>query len=355
MSYSVVLVFFAGASIHSAVSAIDTASLSSWLAIEQERTSQNSWGGDVSAEWEADAVDAQGLLNRPLSEINIPDIHLLNRKSSFTLAFHDFSHWRLNIDLPKTDEESSFMDFARNGNIAWKLTPTWLVLLDPSKPSPVGHPLHEYFRNATAVLQSFRFGALAAINTSTPSAIKVLSNNQWQANWNSSNAEGSLVVEGRWDERASRGFIETVRITSGDRAGTGWRFFDWHVDAASNLWVASHILEFHGAKDDKSILISLLHLSVTANVLDLHVRTPTLSQGDVLRSNVKIISMTDLRDPMSPNQFVLSDGTTTTVTQSEMDEFAIHMKTKSKIAVWLLIVGATSAIVLLRLVKRSAT
>src|SRR5688572_17989326 len=62
---------------------------------------------------------------------------------TFSVRARGPGEWRLCQNAGAQNAEAAFVDYVMTERAAWKLTPEWLVLIDPSRPMPDGHPLRD--------------------------------------------------------------------------------------------------------------------------------------------------------------------------------------------------------------------
>ena len=213
----------------------------------------------LSAEWQADT--SRGLANVAIQwrfEATSGDADRANPSignedyGRLTLRFANAETWRLSEDSWKGGVRDFRVDHTRTPQLAWKMTPSWLVVLNPDPPFPDGHPLDQKPKAGFLALSLLLSGGLDMIKDGgTPPMIRSCLSNRWLASWTGQSclsnrwlaswtgqSSTSAIIEGRWDQIARRGFIESLRFESGGESTGAWRFDDWTYEAGLQRWIA---------------------------------------------------------------------------------------------------------------------
>jgi hypothetical protein len=202
--------------------------------------------------------------------------------------------WRLCQNSPGARVE--FIDYVLSEDAAWKLTPEWLVLIDPRHPMPEGHPIPDvgafFFSDLFMMLDGgLRNSALVGTDLTSTAPF----GDRWRCEV--ANDAGSLRREFhlRWDAAAQRLLVDRMIATSGPDAGHRWELREWTAHAEAGIWLAQRAEKY--APDGQleyALVVERVEREPPGRFEEV-VRAPDFDVPDALRGAVSLKSITDYR------------------------------------------------------------
>lgn len=214
-----------------------------------------------------------------------------------TLRSRGPHRWRLSQDFVGDSRLIAYLDHVLTPEYAWKLTPSWLVLLDPKQPWPEGHLIHAVGGRAASEVSLMLTGGLHLAKAWKTEPGDILQEQgRWTCRFRSPSGTESMEFEGRWDPVVERGFVEGLRVNTASKRSVVYRFNGWHFQPAAERWIARSV------EYDDGRLRYLLELDKVwvepREVFDNFLKTPDFGAVDGIRGVLQIQSLTDFRvDP----------------------------------------------------------
>ncbi|MCI0675892.1 MAG: hypothetical protein L0Y42_08985 [Phycisphaerales bacterium] len=225
------------------------------------------------------------------------------------------------------------MDHVVTPEYAWKLTPYWLVLLDPEALSPPGHPIHEHGQKALTNALLLTRGGIGNFATH---AIHSCVFDESTARWSiiCTAATNSVAFGGTWDGALQRGFVESIAFTRGPEEGHSFLFEDWTFASSIDRWVA-HRVRFVGPTKQELYSITFQDASlVSPEAFDASLRVPDFDAVDAHRGRLmSLVSSTDLRVLPSISSIRTEDGIKV-LTQDELDAMSYRARHRFRQMGW---------------------
>ncbi len=214
--------------------------------------------------------------------------------SQSTLRSRGPQRWRLSQDFVGDSRSIAYLDHVLTPEYAWKLTPIWLVLLDPKQPWPAGHSIDAVWTRAASDVSLMMTGGLyLAKGWKTEPGDMLQEQERWTCRFDSPSDTQSMVFEGRWDPVAERGFVEALRVTTASKRSVVYRFNGWHFEPAAERWIARSVEYVDGRL---RYLIELDKVWIDPpEVFDNLLKTPDFGAVDGIRGVLQIQSLTDFR------------------------------------------------------------
>jgi hypothetical protein len=219
---------------------------------------------------------------------------------TFSLRARGPEEWRLCQNARPGDGEVEFIDYVLSPSLAWKLTPNWLVLIDPARPMPAGHPIRDvglYFTHDLFMILDGGVRNAALVHAELRSITQTADG--WRATATDSGGVVGREFHWRWDAAAGRPFVKRLIITKGgDEPGTFWEFHDWTLQSEGPIWIASRA-EKYAPSGKLSGVVTLEGVArEEPDRFAKVVAAPDFGIPDSLRGSIEFRSITDYRgDP----------------------------------------------------------
>jgi hypothetical protein len=226
----------------------------------------------------------------------------------YTLRTRGEQSWRIGEDAAGLRGAIPFLDRVMTPDYAWKLTPTWLIRLDPTEPMPNGHPVDRVGRQVTDDLfWIFRGGMGFAARLGLEPGPVTVDDDHWSFRARSPDGEHEMEFHGVWRDDLDRGFVTAVRVNSGPNDAFTWTLHGWSFSDELARWVASRVERFapDGQREQVVVLESIEREPPErfARVMAM----PDFGATDELRGELALESITDYTaDP--PVERILNDN-----------------------------------------------
>lgn len=203
--------------------------------------------------------------------------------------------WRFNADM----QGGVWLDVAISDRASWNLTSDILRLFDRSQEGidleqSVGSHTYTFMPILGRILWGgLTLGRQASL---TPSDFRV-AGDRWSVTLATKpesppNVTFHVVVEGRWDDSAKRGFAEALKVIKNgfapEAVGESDRYLDWTYEPAAQRWLCRRIEQF----DPKGKLLHVYRLlsiePLPAGGLDAVLRAPEPTGEDVIRGPLTV-------------------------------------------------------------------
>jgi hypothetical protein len=236
---------------------------------------------------------------------------------TFSLRARDAGSWRLCHNMGAADGEADFIDYVLDDGLAWKLTPTWLVLIDATKPMPTGHPIpsvgSQFMHDAVMFLDG---GLRNAVLNGAEMQSVTRSDSEWRLACLTPTRTGKVQQEFHWswDDVAARARIDRLVIKSGEHTGWRWELSGWKIwrpDAAraeDELWAASRAEKYNASGKLTCVLTLEKITRETPGRYDEVVTPAFFDTPDALRGLLTFRSITDYREDPPVEIIKTSEG-----------------------------------------------
>lgn len=256
------------------------------------------------------------------------------------IRYQDGNHWRWNTERRGVGGDAAYVDWARDGDRAWKLTPHWLVMLDPKRRSPPDHPVNQIEEHVREVHSLFWSNGFDSIRHGQVLKWQFLPPDRWTASIHV--GEETITVEGTWISATARGRITRLKDTRGEIHFGEWLF----PTKVSERQFPGVLLFFD---HDQNLLKRVRMLDIDLKAIEESMFTvPEWPGSDAIRGTLTAWSSTDYRESPPIHRWV-KDGRIVTQSETDVSDLVATNVFHFRILGWLCGVASLLLAVALRL------